>query len=197
MKTIVLASNNAHKIAEFKKMLPQYKILALKDVGFYDEIIEDGKSFLENSLIKAKAIHKFLQNTEYKNALIIADDSGVCVNALGGEPGIYSARYAGDHSFENNRKKLLKNLEGKDDRSAYFLCLLVVMYPDGSYKYVEGKTFGSITKEEHGKTGFCYDCLFYSDELKKNFGEATDEEKNSVSHRAKAIQMLISQGLLK
>ena len=197
MKTIILASNNNHKIAEFKEILPEYDILSLKDVGFFDDIVEDGNSFLENSLIKAKAIRKFISGTKYEKALIIADDSGLCVNALGGAPGIYSARYAGDHNFASNRQKLLSELEGKKDRSAYFVCLLVVMQPDGTYDYVEGKTFGEISKEEHGKTDFGYDCLFYSTDLKKTFGEATEEEKNSVSHRGRAIQLLKSRELLK
>ncbi|MBQ8468928.1 MAG: RdgB/HAM1 family non-canonical purine NTP pyrophosphatase [Clostridia bacterium] len=196
MKTIVLASNNKHKISEFKEMLPDFKVLALKDVGFFEDIVEDGTTFLENSLIKARAITKFL-NEKGKKALVIADDSGLCVNSLNGEPGVYSARYAGEHGNNvENRAKLLKKLKNKADRSAYFVCLLTVMNPDGTYSYVEGKTFGHITPEERGNTSFCYDCLFYSDELKKTFGEATDDEKNSVSHRGRAIKMLIEKGLL-
>jgi len=198
MKTIVLASNNKHKIEEFKELLPEpeYQILSLKDIGFFEDIVEDGNSFLENSLIKARAINKFVQSTKYKNALVIADDSGLCVNALGGAPGIYSARYSGDHNVVANRQKLLAELAGKADRSAYFVCLLVVMHPNGTYSYVEGKTFGEITKEERGKTDFGYDCLFYSTDLHKTFGQATEEEKNSVSHRGRAIEQLIKQKLL-
>ena len=195
MKTIVLASNNKHKIEEFKEMLPNYEILALKDIGLFDDIVEDGSTFLENSLIKAKAVTNFLKE-QNKKALVIADDSGLCVNSLNGEPGVFSARYGGDHDFQACRDKLLKNLKDKTDRSAYFVCLLVVMQPDGTYDYVEGKTFGQITTKEVGKTDFCYDCLFYSDDLKKTFGEATNEEKNSVSHRGRAIEMLIEKKLL-
>ena len=195
MKTIILASNNKHKIQEFEEMLPDYEILTLEDVGFFDDIIEDGNTFLENSLIKARAITEFL-NKKGKKALVIADDSGLCVNALGGEPGVYSARYAGNHDNQANRDKLLENLKDKKDRSAYFVCLLTVMKPDGSYDYVEGKTFGQITTKEIGNTDFCYDCLFYSDDLKKTFGEATEDEKNSVSHRGRAIKMLIENKLL-
>ena len=194
-KTIVLASNNKHKIQEFKEMLPDYEILALKDVDFFDDIVENGTTFLENSLIKARAVTEFL-NKKGKKALVIADDSGLCVNALGGEPGVYSARYAGNHDNQANRDKLLENLKDKNDRSAYFVCLLTVMKPDGSYDYVEGKTFGQITTKEIGNTDFCYDCLFCSDDLKKTFGEATEDEKNSVSHRGRAIKMLIENGLL-
>ena len=194
-KTIVLASNNKHKIQEFEEMLLDYEILTLEDVGFFDDIVEDGTTFLENSLIKARAVTEFL-NKKGKKALVIADDSGLCVNALGGEPGVYSARYAGNHDNQANRDKLLENLKDKNDRSAYFVCLLTVMKPDGSYDYVEGKTFGQITTKEIGNTDFCYDCLFCSDDLKKTFGEATEDEKNSVSHRGRAIKMLIENKLL-
>ena len=195
MKTIVLASNNQHKVDEFRKMLPNYEILALKDIGFNDEIVEDGATFLDNSLIKARAVTNYL-NKQGKKALVVADDSGLCVNSLGGDPGVHSARYGGDHNNNLSRAKLLANLKDKKDRSAYFVCLLTVMKPDGTYKYVEGKTYGQITFEEKGKRDFCFDCLFYSTDLNKTFGEATEEEKNSVSHRGRAIKLLISQGLL-
>ena len=195
MKTIVLASNNAHKIQEFREMLPLFNILSLKDIGFFEDIVEDGQTFLENSLIKARAVTNYL-NSKDKQMMVIADDSGLCVNALGGAPGVYSARFAGDHSNQANRNKLLDELKNKEDRSAYFVCLLTVMKPDGSYNYVEGKSFGKITTSEIGDTSFCYDCLFYSDDLNKTFGEASEEEKNSVSHRGRAIKLLIEKGLL-
>ena len=195
MKTIVLASNNQHKIKEFKEILAGYNILALKDVGFIKDIVEDGTTFLDNALIKARAITKFL-NENNKSALVIADDSGLCVNALGGAPGVYSARYAGNHSSPANRQKLLKELNGKTDRSAYFVCVLVVMKPDGTFNYVEGKTYGQIATAELGDTSFGYDCLFYSLDLKKTFGQASEEEKNKVSHRGRAIKQLLEKGLL-
>lgn len=195
MKTIVLASNNKHKIEEFKTMLPSYNILTMNDVGYYDDIVEDGNTFLENALLKAKALTKFL-NDKGTPSLVIADDSGLCVNALDGRPGIFSARYGGDHDSQANRNKIIAELEGKEDRSAYFICLIVVMKPDGSYEYVEGKTFGQITKEELGKKDFGYDCIFLSDELGKTFGLASEEEKNSLSHRGKAIKMLIYRKLV-
>ena len=193
MKTIILASNNKHKIEEFKAMLPSYNILTMNDVGYTEDVVEDGETFLENSLIKARALTKFINK---KDSIVIADDSGLCVNALGGAPGVYSARYAGNHDSQANRNKLIKELSDKSDRSAYFVCLLVVMKGDGNYNYVEGKTFGKITEKEYGKTDFGYDCIFYSDELKKTFGQASDEEKNIVSHRGRAIQQLIEKKLL-
>lgn len=195
MKTIVLASNNKHKIEEFRKILAGYEVLSMKDVGYEDDIIEDGETFLDNSLIKARALNKYLTSRGI-NASVIADDSGLCVNALNGRPGVHSARYGGDHDSQSNRNRLLEELNGKTDRSAYFVCLLTVMEPDGSYKWVEGKTYGQITAKEIGKTDFGYDCLFYSDDLKKTFGEATEEEKNSVSHRGRAIKMLLEKGIL-
>ena len=190
MKRIVLASDNRHKIKEFREILADYEILALKDVGFNDEIVEDGKTFLENALIKAKAVKVFLDNKNI-DAYIIADDSGLCVNSLNGEPGIYSARYAGEHGNNDaNRKKLLDNLRDKEDRSAYFNCTLVLLKNDGSYDHFDGKTYGEILTAEEGNRDFCFDCLFYSSDLKKSFGVATAEEKNSVSHRARAIEQL-------
>ena len=187
---IILASNNKHKIDEFKEILTDYDILSLKDIGFCDEIVENGNTFLDNALIKANALRDYLKQQNI-DALIVADDSGLCVNALGGKPGIYSARYGGGHgNNEANRAKLIEDLKDKQDRSAYFVCTLVLMKVDGSYKHFEGKTYGTILQKEVGDTSFCYDCLFLSDDLNKSFGEASSEEKNLVSHRFRAIQKL-------
>ena len=188
-KILVLASNNDHKIKEFKEMFPEYDVKALEDIGFFEDIVEDGTTFFENSLIKAKAVYKFLKE-KGESATIIADDSGLCVDALGGAPGIYSARYAQDHDKQANRDKLLADLKGVKDRSAHFLCCIVKMNEDGSYKHYEGKTFGKITEREIGDTGFTYDCLFYCPELGKTFGEATLDEKQKVSHRGRAVELL-------
>lgn len=188
-KLLVLASNNEHKINEFREMFPDYEVKALADIGFFEDIVEDGTTFFENSLIKAKAVYKFLKE-QGKSATIIADDSGLCVDALGGAPGIYSARFAGYHDDDANRGKLLNALKDKDDRSAHMLCCIVKMNEDGSYKHYEGKTFGNIAEHEIGDRSFGYDCLFYSTELGKTFGEATNEEKNRVSHRGRAVEML-------
>ncbi len=188
---IVLASNNQHKIKEYKQMFKNCKILTMDEVGYTQDIVEDGETFLENSLIKANTIHKYLQDKGIK-AVVIADDSGLCVNALNGEPGVYSARYAGEHGDSSaNRKLLLKKLEGTADRSGCFYCCIVGMSPNGKYIVGEGKTFGDITKEEIGNKSFGYDCVFYSYDLKKTFGESTNEDKNKVSHRGRAFQDLI------
>lgn len=187
---IVLASNNKHKIKEFGEILSDYQIVPMSEIGFCEEIVEDGATFVENSRIKARAVVKYMKENGIK-ASVLADDSGLCVNALGGAPGIYSARYAGDHGDnEANRQKLLSELKGVDDRSAYFNCTLVFLDEDGNEFCVDGKTYGRITNEYRGDTSFCYDCLFFSDDLGKTFGEATDNEKNSVSHRSRAIAQL-------
>lgn len=192
MKTIVVASNNKHKIKEIKEILTGYNVLTLNDIGFHDEIIEDGKTFEENALIKARTIHNYLKSKNL-NHIVLADDSGLCVDALNGAPGVYSARYAKEHSDDQaNRDKLLKELEGKD-RTANFVCNIVLYYPNGEYKTFAGKTEGKITKEEIGNKSFGYDCIFYSNELNKTFGEAKDEEKNVVSHRGRALKEMLKK----
>lgn len=189
-KKIILASNNTHKIEEIKDIFFEYEILSLKDIGFLDDIEENGKTFLGNALIKAKAVQKFLKSKNIE-ATVLADDSGLCVDALNGEPGVYSARYAANHGNSvENRKKLLQNLKDIKDRAAHFVCVLVKMYPNGEWVQAEGKTFGEITREEIGDKSFGYDCIFYSYDLNKTFGQATKEEKNSVSHRARALSKI-------
>lgn len=189
-RTIVLASNNQHKLKEFQRILTDYTIITLHDIEFDREIEETGETFEENALIKAKTIHDYLteKGLDY---IVVAEDSGLCVDALNGAPGIYSARYAEGHGDDQkNREKLQKELEGKK-RDAYFICTIMVYYPNGEHKTFVGKTFGKITECELGRKDFGYDCIFYSNDLKKTFGEATEEEKNSVSHRGRAIQEMM------
>ena len=188
MNKIVVATNNSHKLKEIKEILKGYEILSLKDIDFNDEIVEDGNSFEENALIKARTVYNYLKNKNL-DYLVMADDSGICCDALNGEPGIYSARYAGEHDDKANRKKLIKELEGKD-KTAYFNCTIVLYYPNDSYKVFVGKTYGKIIEEEKGESGFGYDPIFYSNDLKKTFAEATEEEKNSVSHRGRALEKM-------
>lgn len=192
MKIIVLASNNEHKIKEFGEILVDYKVVSLNDIGYFEEIEENGETFEENALIKAETIHNYLKNKGLE-CIVIADDSGLCVDSLNGAPGVYSARYAGIHGDNQaNRDKLQNELEGKD-RSAYFVCTIVVYYPNGNYKTFIGKTYGKIIEEERGKKDFGYDCIFYSNDLNKTFGEALEEEKNSVSHRGRAIAEMLKE----
>lgn len=193
MRKIILASNNQHKIKEFKEIFSDAEILSLNDIWYTDDIIEDGETFLGNALIKCRAVYEFLKE-KWIEANIIADDSGLCVNALEWKPGVYSARYAWWHwNDADNRAKLLKELEWKSDRSAYFNCTIVEMFPNWEYVFSEWKTYGTILGEEIWNKSFGYDCLFLSDDLHKSFWEATAEEKNSVSHRWRAIAILIEK----
>ncbi|MBE5738753.1 MAG: RdgB/HAM1 family non-canonical purine NTP pyrophosphatase [Clostridiales bacterium] len=186
MKHIIIASNNKHKLKEINTILDNYKLLTLNDIGFYDDIIEDGETFEENALIKATTIRKYIEGTEYSQYPIIADDSGLSVDALNSAPGIFSARYSGQGD-EGNRQKLLKELEGVTDRKAHFYCCMAISLPNGETTTRLGKTEGTITTEKIGDESFGYDCLFMSTPLNKTFGEATEEEKNSVSHRYYAL----------
>lgn len=185
-KRIVLASGNKHKIAEIAAMLPEYEVVGYKD--FFDgEIEETGKTFYENALIKAKTV------AEKLHLPTLADDSGLCVNALGGAPGIYSARYAGDGVDDHNIDLLLKNMTGVADRRAKFVCCMVYCAENGDILYATGEVEGEILTERQGKNGFGYDPVFYSYELKKPMGVATAEEKNSVSHRHRALTEIIAK----
>ena len=189
MQRIVLASNNKHKIKEFKEILNQYEIVSMSDIGFHDEIEETGTTFEENSMIKAKTIFDFLKKQK-ESMMVIADDSGLCCKALNNEPGVMSARYGGNHDNQANRDKLRKELQGKN-RDAFFVCCITLIKEDESIMQFIGKTEGEIVDEERGDTSFGYDCIFYSLDLKKTFGEATEEEKNRVSHRSRAVQQLV------
>ncbi len=189
MKTLVLATNNKHKLKEFKEILTGYEVLSLNDIKFVGDIDETGTTFEENAILKAKTISEFLRKKDL-HYMVIADDSGLSVDSLQGAPGVYSARYAGNHNDKANRDKLLSELKDKP-RTAFFTCAIAVCYIDGTCKTFIGKTFGEIATEERGSTDFGYDCIFYSNDLKKTFGEATEEEKNSVSHRGRAINEML------
>lgn len=190
VKTIILASNNKHKIEEIKAMLTNYDVKSLSDIGFTDDIIEDGDTFEANAIIKAEAVYNYIKNKSFYG-YILADDSGLCVDALGGEPGVYSARYAGNHNDKANRDKLISALKGIKNRSAHYECDIALMHPDGTYKIFVGKCFGHITEKEIGENEFGYNKIFYSAELKKTFAQASIEERNFVSHRGKAIKQVI------
>lgn len=186
MQKIVLATKNNHKLTEFRAMLENVEILSLKDIGFNEEIDETGDTLEENSKIKADAVREFLKKQNL-DLPVVADDSGLFIVALDGAPGVHSARYALDHDDEGNRQEVLKNMQGVKDRTAYYECCLCYEDSDET-KYFSGKTMGQITTEKIGDESFCYDCLFHSDDLNKTFGEATEKEKDSVSHRGRAVQ---------
>lgn len=190
---IVLASSNKHKISELSAILSSVldediEILSLKDVGIVDEIVEDGSTFAENALIKARAAAKC-------GMIGIGDDSGLTVNALDGAPGIFSARYAGEHGNDAlNNKKLLEDMKDKTDRSAAFVCCIACVFPDEREDIVtHGYVHGEILKEQRGEGGFGYDPLFYVKELDKTLAELTAEEKNLISHRANALREFAKQ----
>jgi len=187
-QAIVFASNNKHKLDEVRQILKGYKILSLKDIGFNVDVEENGETLVDNAKIKAYAIREFLIEKGLGYA-VFSDDSGLFVEVLNGEPGVHSARYSEEHNDEANRQKLLKNLKRKKNRKAYFEC--VICYLNGEEERIFlGKTFGTITKEYIGDTAFGYDCIFMSDDLQKSFGEASKEEKDSVSHRGRAVKQL-------
>ena len=183
MEKFVLASNNKKKIRELRtilgRLLPECTVYSLSDIGFEGDIEENGTSFEENSIIKASVPARL-------GYIGVADDSGLCVDALGGAPGIYSARYSGKGDRENNIK-LLSELEGKEDRGAGFVCVMSAVFPDGRIVTARGEVRGTILTAPRGDDGFGYDPLFYCPELGKSFAEASADEKNAVSHRGRAL----------
>ncbi len=187
---VVLASQNQKKIKELRAILSEVigdelEVLSLSDVGIFDDIEENGNSFAENSLIKARA-------AAASGYIGIADDSGLAVDALDGAPGIYSARYAGEHGNDAaNNAKLLSELDGLpiEKRTAAFVCTVSCVFPDGREPIVvEGRCPGVILFEARGEGGFGYDPLFYYPELDKSFAELSAEEKNTISHRGRALR---------
>ena len=187
MEKIVVASGNKGKLREIAEIFRGAEVVSMKEAGFVGDIEENGATFEENALIKAKAVCQTL------GAPALADDSGLCVDALDGAPGVYSARYAGGHGDDAaNNALLLKNLSGKaeGERTAYFESCVALCLPDGRSFTASGRTYGKILSVPEGENGFGYDPLFFSDELGKSFGIASAEEKNAVSHRAKALAAL-------
>ncbi len=187
MKKIVLASGNKDKLKEIRQILVGYEIVSCAEEGFCGDIQENGSSFYENALIKAKTVSQAL------NMPVLADDSGICVEALNGAPGIYSARYAGDGNDQSNNLLLLKNLKDKSNRKAKYVCVMVFYKPNGEIIYAEGEMKGEILSEPVGNGGFGYDPLFFSYELNKPVGLSSAEEKNKVSHRYKALKNLLEK----
>lgn len=181
---IAIATNNRNKLKEIRAVLGGFfdEMLSLDDLGIDVEIEETGATLTENALIKARTIR------DMTGLASLADDSGLMCDALGGAPGVYSARYAGEeHDDTKNNALLLKNIAGKD-RTAHFCSVIALCLPDGREYTAEGRVDGVITEEARGNGGFGYDPLFFSPELGKTFAEASAEEKNSVSHRGRALR---------
>ena len=187
---LIIASNNTHKIREIREILGGRfdSILTLREAGIDHETVEDGETFLDNARKKAREI------AEIAGCAALADDSGISVDALGGAPGVYSARYCGVHGDdEANNDLLLHNLEGKTDRRAHYTAAIVIAYPDGRTVESEGYLFGTIGTERIGTGGFGYDPLFFPEGSERTLAEYTPEEKNAISHRAEGLRKILEK----
>ncbi|WP_397539531.1 XTP/dITP diphosphatase [Rummeliibacillus pycnus] len=191
MKQVVIATKNKGKAKDFEAIFAPlgYEVLTLFDVAPDMDIEETGTTFEENAILKAEAVAKRL------NTFVIADDSGLQIDALNGEPGVYSARYAGDHDDEANIIKVLKNLEGvpEEKRTARFCCCLAITGPVHKTESVFGTCEGIILTEKHGENGFGYDPIFYVPSMKRTMAEMTAEEKGAISHRGNALRKLAEE----
>ena len=201
VETLVVATGNKHKLQEIQAIFKDVRVVSAREAGYTGDPEETGATFEENAIIKARAEAEKMKvkdvvraAAEALNLPALADDSGLCVAALGGAPGIYSARYAGGHGDDKkNRKKLLAELGDEKNRAAYFRSAAALCFPQsmgGKTVTETGDTHGRILTREEGENGFGYDCLFYSDDLCKSFGVASAEEKNAVSHRFRALTAL-------
>lgn len=187
MKKIIIATNNDGKAKEFRDLFIKYDIecLTLKDIGYDEEIIEDGSTFYENALIKAKTI------SERFNTVCLADDSGLCVESLNNEPGIYSARYLGLDSDEKRTNAVLDKLDNINNRAAKFVCSLVICFSDGENICFNGELFGTISLEPCGTNGFGYDPIFKPNGYELTLAELPFDIKNKISHRRLALNKLM------
>lgn len=186
MKEILIATHNVHKKEEIQQILANYHVKSLTDYHIHDEISEDGHTFAENAEIKAKFC---FQKTGIPS---IGDDSGLVVEALNGRPGIFSARYAGDHDFEKNITKVLEEMEGETNRRAYFVTVLCY-YDDHGPQFFEGRVHGTLLTENKGHKGFGYDPIFVPDGHDRTFAEMLPEEKNAISHRKRALEQMMNR----
>jgi XTP/dITP diphosphohydrolase len=195
MMTLVFASNNAHKLAEVRAIMPDFvTVLSLSDIGFEAEIDETGTTLEENSAIKAEAVYHWIKDQMVNDKMVnisgvFADDTGLEIDALGGKPGVYTARWAGEPAA--NRKKALSELAGKTDRGAQFRTVITLITANGERLVVSGIVRGRIAEEEYGEGGFGYDPVFIPEGYDKTFGELPAEIKNSISHRSRALAELV------
>lgn len=187
LEEIVFASHNEGKIKEIKKLLAPYgiKVKSALDMNLPD-VEETGKTFEENSLLKSRTIAKLV------NMPCLADDSGLCVDALNGAPGVYSARYAPNRDFDKGMEKLLAEMEKSPNKSrnAHFSCVISLAWPDGQYKVFAGHVDGKIAFHKMGAGGFGYDPLFVPEGFTSSFAQMSQEEKNKISHRGRAVEKL-------
>lgn len=196
MDTIIFATGNKNKMIEIRMILEDLgcKILSQKEAGIQADVVEDGKTFEENALIKATTIADIARKMpEYKNAVVLADDSGLEIDALNKEPGIYSARYMGeDTSYDIKNQALIDRLEGVPDekRTARFVCAIAAALPDGSTEVVRGTMEGRIGYEITGENGFGYDPIFYLPQFGCSSAELEPEKKNELSHRGEGLRKM-------
>jgi len=201
---LVFASNNAHKLDEVRRIMPEgIEVLSLSDIGFEAEIEETGTTLEANSLIKAEAVYQWINDQMVNGKMVhvsgvFADDTGLEIDALGGKPGVYTARWAGEPAA--NRKKALAELKGKENRNAQFRTVITLIWTQESGVrnqdaplQVSGIVRGRIAEEEYGNGGFGYDPVFIPEGYDKTFGELPAEIKNSISHRARALQALVKE----
>ena len=185
---LIIASNNKHKIYEIKKILGQKfdQILSLGEAGISHETVEDGSTFMENAIKKASEI------AEISGCYALADDSGICCDALDGAPGIYSARFSGKGDQANN-DLLVASLADKSDKGAHYTAAVALVYPDGREVTAEGYMYGQIIDTPRGERGFGYDPIFVPDGEVRTVAEMSDDEKNAISHRGNALKALVEK----
>ena len=193
MKKLIIASNNDHKIKEIKEILSQFpfEVLSLSEANINIDVEETGSTFMDNAEIKASEIFKIADGN-----MVLADDSGLAVESLNGAPGVFSARFAGDHgNTKANNEKLLHLLDGArdEDIKAKFICAMVLIVNEDEIVKVQGEVDGIITAEFRGEEGFGYDPLFFVKELNKTFAQMESGEKNAISHRGRALKKLKSE----
>ena len=193
---VIVATGNKDKVKEIREILRDMDaiVVTMKEAGFFAKPEEDGSTFLENAVIKAKAVAgEAAEDEAWKDAIVMADDSGLVIDALNGEPGIYSARYLGhDTSYRVKNADLIRRLDGVPDerRSARFVCAVAAVCPDGKVLTAEGAMEGRIGYEERGENGFGYDPIFYLPEFGCTSAQLSLEDKNRISHRGKALRAM-------
>lgn len=194
---VIFATGNKDKMFEIREILADLgsvkEIKSMKEAGLDPEIDENGSTFEENALIKAREVYKAAKEQNMTDVLVLADDSGLCIEALNGEPGIYSARYMGkDTSYRVKNANLIDrvNKEGKGNRKAQFVCCIAAVFPDGTEKVVRGVIDGEIADKEYGKNGFGFDPIFYVPSLGKTTAELEPSEKHAISHRGNALRLM-------
>ena len=185
---LIIASNNKHKIEEIKQILGTKfdRILSIKEAGIDHETVEDGATFMENAIKKAREI------AEISGSFALADDSGLCCDGLDGAPGIFSARFSGG-SDEDNNALLLERLADKENKNAHYTCAIALCSPDGDLTLAEGYMYGVITDDQRGEHGFGYDPLFIPVGETRTVAEMSEDEKNMISHRANALNSLLEK----